>query len=81
MGVRVEAGVGRRGAWRVRAAAPRPSRGARNGRRASGQSVVPRGAALHRRRAPRALHHAPRALLCDSRVALTRVVVLYDGTA
>lgn len=48
MGVRVEAGVGRRGAWRVRAAAPRPSRG---GRRASGQSscrAAPRSIAAER---------------------------------
>lgn len=77
MGVRVEAGAGgggTSGAWRVRAAAPRPSRGESDQCRAA------------RRRAPSlpsavCASSRARPLLCDSRAVLTRVVVLYDGTA
>ncbi|CAH0699887.1 unnamed protein product [Spodoptera exigua] len=62
MGVRVEAGVGRRGAWRVRAAAPRPSRAERS----ESERPVSRAA---RRRAPSppsaesATSRAPRATM------------------
>lgn len=76
MGVRVEAGVARgRMARACGGAAPV----SRRGERAASQScrAAPRSLAAERRER---LITRP-VLLCDSRAALSRVVVLYDGTA
>lgn len=76
MGVRVEAGGGRRREGRM----ARACGGAAPVSCESGQCRAARRRALSPPSAVCASSRA-QALLCDSRAALTRVVVLYDGTA